>query len=184
MVIAVAGRRIDAPDARAPRFPSANVPAVRERLRHLFVETRATMIVSSAACGADLLALEIAETLQLRRRIVLPFEARLFREVSVADRAESWGPDFDRLVQSARTSGDLIVLDLPARSQARDYDAAYLAATDAILDEALRQADADAVRAAAAVVWNGQTRGPDDLTMRFRRRAVALGLPVFEIPTL
>jgi hypothetical protein len=59
MIIALAGRRIDPPRADTPRFPLANMPAVRGRIHTLLVEQKAQGLVCSAACGADLLALEM-----------------------------------------------------------------------------------------------------------------------------
>ena len=58
--IALAGRRVDAADASEPRFPLASVPLVRDRLHAFFTERPAAALVSSAACGADLVALEVA----------------------------------------------------------------------------------------------------------------------------
>ena len=100
-VMALAGRRIDAPETDPPRFPLKNVPMVRERLAALLAAEHAEALVCSAACGADLIALEEAERLGLRRRIVLPFPAKRFRETSVTDRPGEWGPLFDRLIASA-----------------------------------------------------------------------------------
>ena len=123
--IALAGRRIDAPDAETPRFPLANVPLVRDRLRAFFVERGAGTLVCSAACGADLVALEAAESLGMRRRIVLPFDPARFRQTSVTDRPGDWGPTYDRLVETARREGDLVVLEgageggRPTRRQTR-----------------------------------------------------------------
>lgn len=109
--IALAGRRIDAPDAETPRFPLANVPLVRDRLRAFFVERGAGTLVCSAACGADLVALEAAKSLGMRCRIVLPFDPARFRQTSVTDRPGDWGPTYDRLVETARREGDLVVLE-------------------------------------------------------------------------
>ena len=60
MIVALAGRRIDAPGADAERFPLAAVELVRERLHNLLSEKGASTLVCSAACGADLLALAAA----------------------------------------------------------------------------------------------------------------------------
>src|SRR5689334_16384562 len=106
-IIALAGRRIDTPDTDPPRFPLGGVPLVRRRLAELFRVERATALVCSAACGADLVALEEAERLGIRRRIVLPFPPERFRETSVVDRPGDWGSAFDRLVAAARAAGDL-----------------------------------------------------------------------------
>jgi hypothetical protein len=60
VVIAVAGRRIDAAHAEVPHFSLHNVPIVERRLIELFEREAATALVSSAACGADLVALRVA----------------------------------------------------------------------------------------------------------------------------
>src|ERR1700688_1274520 len=112
-VIALAGRRIDAPDTDPPRFPLENVPIVRERIAALLSAEHAEALVCSAACGADLIALTEAERLGLRRRIVLPFPAKRFRETSVTDRPGEWGPLYDRLIKEAQSAGDLVVLPDP-----------------------------------------------------------------------
>ena len=49
-----------------------------------------SVLVCSAACGADLIALQAAGRVSLRRRIVLPFEPSRFRDSSVVDRPGDW----------------------------------------------------------------------------------------------
>lgn len=185
-VIALAGRRIDAADAVERRFPLTHAPAVQQRLRDLFVAQQAGALVCSAACGADLLALETAGSLGLRCRVVLPFERRRFCDTSVTDRPGDWGPLFDRMIDAAAARSDLLVLEA-----AGDGDAAYAAATDAILAEALRLAGANggagsapAEEILAVVVWDGKSRGENDLTVRFAAGARARGITVEEIRTL
>lgn len=184
-VLALAGRRVDAPGATTPRFPLERVPVVRERIRQLLEERQPSRLVCSAACGADLLALQEADALGIRHHIVLPFDASRFRDTSVADRPGDWVGTYDRLIAEARSAGGLTVLeDMDAGS-----GAAYAAANRAILEEALRTARADAKggqpRAVLAViVWDGQSRGEADLTEGFAREAGAMGMDVIEIRTL
>src|SRR5664279_2133900 len=90
-VAAVAGRRVDAPDAREVRFPANAELMVRNDIQRLLVEYGIGTLVSSAACGADIVALEVAVELGLRLVIVLPFERHRFRATSVTDRGEAWG---------------------------------------------------------------------------------------------
>jgi hypothetical protein len=59
-IVAAAGRRIDASDASPPRFPLANRDVVPERIRTTLIEHGATGIVAAGACGADLLAQDVA----------------------------------------------------------------------------------------------------------------------------
>jgi hypothetical protein len=163
-VIALAGRRIDAPDTNPPRFPLENVPMVRQRLADMLAAERADALVCSAACGTDLIALEEAERLGIRRRIVLPFSPDRFRNTSVTDRPGHWGPIFDRIIAAAEFAGDLVILgDLEG-----DNDSAYAAANETIIHEAqaLAQATSGGAphRGIAVVVWEGAAREGTDAT--------------------
>ena len=102
MVIALVGRRIDPPDLAFPVFPYTAVQRVRKRIHDLLKDSDAKALVCSAACGANLIALEAAGELGIRRRIVLPFEPARFRETSVIDRPGDWGPAFDRIIPRKR----------------------------------------------------------------------------------
>ena len=173
-VIALVGRRIDAPDTDPPRFPLQNVPIVRRRLAALFSE-RAEALVCSAACGADLVALEEAERFGLRRRIVLPFPPTRFRETSVTDRPGDWGPVFDRLVAAAEAAGDLVIL----QSTGDDNDAAYAAAVQAIIREAEALArptsEATSLRLIGVIVWEGSAMEGIDASGGLQKLATQAG---------
>jgi len=67
-------------------------------------------LVCSAACGADLLALGAAEELGIRRCIVLLFPREQFRAISVVDRGDDWGVQFDVILDIIETQGEVIVL--------------------------------------------------------------------------
>lgn len=179
MIVALAGRRIDAPDAANPVFPVASVDRVRESIRKLFEDERATALVSSAACGADLLALEAAGGLGMRRRIVLPFEPDRFRESSVIDRPGDWGSLFDEVIAEVKDKGDLVDLKLDSEA-----DESYVQANHAILQEALNLAGSSSDGVSAVLVWNGASRGESDITSAFGDAARALGWRVLEVSTL
>ncbi len=179
MVIALAGRRVDAPGADTTRFPAAHVAAVRARIRELLLEQQAQAIVCSAACGADLLALEAAQGLGIRRRIVLPYTRARFRETSVVDRPGDWGERFDAMVDAAEVSGDLVVL-----GYAEGDETAYLATNTAIFEQAAVLAEQLHQTMGAAVVWDGAARGEDDVTAAFLREAQHRGCPVWQVATL
>src|SRR5918998_703810 len=110
MGVGLAGRRVDEPGAERSRFPLTNVEAVAQRLRTVLADLEPEVLVSSAACGADLLALDAARTLGIRRRIVLPFDASRFRASSVIDRPGDWGSLFDLLYEEALSSNDVVIL--------------------------------------------------------------------------
>jgi hypothetical protein len=173
-VVALAGRRIDAPETDRPRFPLKNVPIVRRRLAALLSAENAEALVCSAACGADLIALEEAERLGLRRRIVLPFPPKRFRETSVTDRPGDWGSAFDRLVATAEAAGDLVILHSMG-----DDDAAYASANEAIIREAKGIArstsDTTPLRLVAVIVWEGSARSGTDASGGLRNLATQAG---------
>lgn len=176
-VVAAAGRRIDAPDAPT-RFPLERSPKVKEKLKQALVQHLASALVCSAACGSDLLALEAAGELGLRRRIVLPFDAERFRETSVTDRPGEWGDRYDRAIAEVSEAGDLVVL----RAVPEDVSP-WSAATDAIIEEAVSLAQPPA-RTLAVQVWEGRSRGEGDETERFGELARRHGIPLIEILTI
>jgi hypothetical protein len=185
-VIAVAGRRIDPRAADVPRFPLERVGDVKLRLRAYFETMRPSAIVCSAACGADLLALDIAGSMWLHRRVVLPYHRGRFRHTSVTDRPGSWGQLFDRILD-ALPKEDLVVL----RGEP-EGTGAYEAVNRALLEQAAALAarvpvgagDAPQAGVVVLLVWDGESRGDDDLTDRFRRAAEERGLPIGTISTL
>ena len=183
-VVALAGRRIDAADAKSPRFPRANAAIVQERIRRELERLAAGALVCSAACGADLVALAAAAALGLKRRVVLPFAEARFRETSVVDRGAEWGPRFDQVVAELRGLDDLVTLHAGSvdRDDA-DEEAGYAAANTRILDEAQSVAARTGAGVVAVLVWEGESRGTDDLTEAFGREARVRRLPVVEVLT-
>lgn len=179
-IIALAGRRIDALDA-PERFPLRNAHEVAERIRAFLAQHRALALVSSAACGADLLAQRLATDLGFDRRIVLPFPPDRFRDSSVTDRPGNWGPLYDEILRITPPAAIRVLYpnDEP--------DDAYAAVNAAILEDAealARRAPAGAAHPIlAVVVWEGAPRGADDLTADFAAKARARGIPVSEILT-
>lgn len=181
MIVALAGRRISAPDAKVSRFPLTRVELVRGRLHNLFSENAVTALVCSGACGADLLALSVAGEFGIRRRVVLPFAREIFRGTSVVNRPGNWGSMFDAICNEVAEEGDLIVLGCSV-----DDKAAYSVASSAILDEAVQLQTGKGKYEhpiLAVIVWEGAPRGDNDLTAAFAEEAAARGFAVEEILT-
>ena len=168
-VVALAGRRIDAEGTKPPRFPLAHVPLVRERLAELLKTENASAVVCSAACGADIIALEVAGELGLRKRVVLPFATERFRETSVVDRPGHWGDVYDRVIAEVQAKGDLVVLPLFTT----DDSDAYQAANQAIIREAENLSGPG--ERMAVIVWEGRPRSDSDATEAFRTLAENAG---------
>jgi hypothetical protein len=151
---------------------------VPERIRAMLQTHHAAGLVSSAACGADLLALSEARKLGLRRRVVLPFDRKKFRSTSVTDRQGDWGPVYDMLLNEVEKSGYLLVIHANSKSNA------YAEANHVILDEALSLAQQLQDRVTAVLVWDGKSRGEGDLTEEFGFYARNKSIPVVDAMTL
>jgi hypothetical protein len=186
-VVALGGRRIDPERTLTPRFPFDQVDRVGMEIADQLRRSHAVALVCSAACGADLIALETAQEMGLRTRIILPFSAARFRETSVVDRPrpEFWGTMFDRVASVARAHGDLVELDIA------EGDDAYSAASAVVIDEARKLAgikgpgqSSGALLLIALVVWEGASRGSDDNTKKFVELAQDSGFRIEQILTL
>jgi hypothetical protein len=184
-VVAVAGRRIDPEPAEAQRFPFEQVPRVECELHRLFEDVGASILVTSAACGADLLALKVAGAMSMPARIVLPFSAARFKETSVLDRPrpDYWGELFETALAAARAKGEVIELAGNPKN-----DGAYSAANEAIIKDALSLASSAACgpdkRPVAVIIWEGKARSGTDATDEFRRSAEAAGFDIRTIATI
>jgi len=181
VIIALAGRRIDAPDATTQRFPAENAALVEDRLEELFRVRHAAALIGSAACGVDLIGQRVAAALGLARTIVLPYPPDVFKARSVIDRPGDWGDEFERLLDGARRHGTVIELDAPSERSASQR--AYRLTNDAVLDAAIRAAPSPS-EVLAVIAWDGNSRGPDDLTAAFAESARVRHLAVEEVSTL
>lgn len=193
-IVAFAGRRIDATDAETPRFPLTQVDVVQKKIEELFRRDNVKTLICSAACGADLIALRVAQKLGINYRIVLPFSPERFRITSVMDRPWTpewnWGVLFDQVIAIAQGKGELVIVETGENRQT-----AYQTVNHAILNEAVQQgriqADASTMESPqeihevqAVIAWDGHARGPRDLTLHFAEEARSQGLVVKEILTL
>jgi len=177
MIVALAGRRVDEPGANEKRFSPENAEMVKQRIREVLMAERATALVSAAACGSDILALEAAGELGIRRRVVLPYDKVTFKHSSVIDRAGDWGERYDRILAEVDEKGDLIVDDYDQDEES------YFAANHDILDQAEELAEETGQQVSAVVVWNGQARGEEDVTGHFLEEAKQRGFKVTEVST-
>lgn len=176
VVAALAGRRIDAQDAKVPRFPLRNVPAVKLAVSKLLEKERVTLLICSAACGADLLALDAATHAGIHCRVILPFESERFRQTSVVDRPGDWGKLFDRIITAVDREGCLVILNGDT-----NLDGSYQRANEVIIQEAVAASN---TRPLAILVWEGRRRDEGDVTAQFRSLAIAAGMSERTVPTL
>ncbi|WP_128954427.1 hypothetical protein [Bradyrhizobium guangzhouense] len=179
-VIAAAGRRIDAPDARNSSFAVARIASVRRLILDYLLRREIEIIISSGACGADLLLLDAAEELSIQYRILLPSTIASFRTSSVIDCAPSrvWADIYDRVTSAAVRRNNLI------ENIGDDRGPDYAAVNAAILEQALLFAGGRASSAIALMIWDGRPHpNRRDLTAEFKAEAEAKGFCLEEIST-
>jgi len=173
-IIVGAGRRVDAPDTNVRRFPPQNVPKVRNKIQQLLASQKPLAIVSAAACGADLLLLDVAGEIHVRCYVLLPSEPEEFRVSSVTDRPGNWGELYSKVLRTAKVE----VFKLPEGQEG------YLETNLKLLDRGEMLAKHEHTTVNALVVWNQESRGPDDVTAHFLEQAKLRKMPILEISTL
>ncbi len=170
MVAVLAGRRVDADDTSAERFPLKNVENVKQKLKQGFIANNIQYLVCSGACGADLIALEVAGQLSIQRKMVLPFDAETFRASSVTDRPGDWGQLFDTIHEELHKESNVMILNY-----GKDGDDAYEKANFDILNTAdliFENLDRkDNNKKVAFIVWEGKPKDSNDTTDHFRKEA-------------
>ena len=164
MIIALAGRRVDAINAKQSRFPAEpeNIERVRRRLHAMFTSHCSIALVSSAACGADLIALEEAGRLGLRRKVVLPFSRAKFRSTSVVDRPGNWWA-----VVRQRGWGSSRTWRFDFTLRTKPEGGIYVRTNHTIIEEAIALGNDLKCPVVAVRIWEGKTRGAGDLTEEF-----------------
>jgi hypothetical protein len=173
-VVIQAGRRVDAPDSQSPRFPAANVSRVRARIEEYLKREQPSDVVSSAACGTDLLLLDLAGQMGIPQTVVLGTDPQTFRKSSVIDRPGDWGNLYDHVLKTAKVE----------TLKVAEGQEGYLQTNIVLLDRGQSLAAARGVPAQALVVWNKQSRGEDDVTEHFLKQAEKRGITVVQISTL
>lgn len=182
MIIALAGRRIDAPHTGQARFPLENVEKLKKRLKDFFLFHKVSVLVCSAACGSDLLALDIAGELNLYRKIILPFPPEIFKMKSVNDCRGNWEPLFDRICNKLNQSENLLVLPYE-----EDDQNAYKKTNLEILNAAeklVQSSRNETKKIIALAVWDGKSKEHDDTTAHFLEEARSRNMDIEEINTL
>lgn len=176
MIVALAGRRIDREESKSIRFPLSMKDVVRGRILDCLRKEGAVLLISSAACGADLLAQDAARELHIQQHVILPFGRGRFRSTSVTDCPGSWGRLFDKICDEVQSEGNLITLE-----NSEIEDVAYSAVTVEILNRAQKIGGKEII---AAVVWDGSSKGESDETASFMNEALDRKIKVVEIQTL
>jgi class 3 adenylate cyclase/tetratricopeptide (TPR) repeat protein len=99
-VVVCAGHMIDRPGRTPPRFPAHLEAAVRAALRARLETHGAGIGYSSAACGTDIIFLEVMHELGGETNVVLPYNREQFIEDSV-DVVPGWRERFEVVLERA-----------------------------------------------------------------------------------
>ena len=180
MIVALAGRRIDKPGDKTTRFPLNNIDLVKEKLRNLFTSLNPTALVCSGACGADLLALEVAGELKIARSMVIPFEPEQFKSKSVEDRPGNWGELFDSIYEQVNKEEKVQMMNY----HDADEDT-YRKTNIDILNraEVLAEKLHNEKNILVIIVWDGRPIYINDITAHFKKEAKLRGFKIEEINT-
>jgi predicted acylesterase/phospholipase RssA len=176
--LAVAGRRTDGPEETEARFPRAQADIVKAGVKRILTTHEIGVVVASAGCGADILALEAAIELKRDIRIVLPNDRAQFRVSSVVDDGGDWAARYDALFTYERHH--VIVIDPTANPD----DAVYARANRGIVDAAREFALKANVRPRALAIWEAQPAPTADATKEFIDQAQVAGLNLMYLSTL
>ena len=179
MIIIVAGRRTDAKDATDKRFPLENSKSVKEEIKKFLKTSDVHTLISSGACGADLIAMEAAGELNIERLMILPFDEKEFREISVTDRPGEWHLIYDPLIEKLRQTGGLIELDY-----SEDDPDAFEKTNTVIMDKAGELSVKNSEKVMALIIWDGVPKNENDTTLHFKTEAMKRGFLVNEIKTI
>ncbi len=179
MIAVLAGRRIDAAESEKKRFPLKMKELVFEKIRKSFRDQNVKILVCSAACGADLLALKAARELEIKRRVILPFGREKFRNTSVTDRPGDWSELYDEICDEAEREGNLIILE----GFENDEEKAYRAVTAELFKHA-EHLRSEKEQILAVAVWEGKAKNEKDETASFIEQAKAKNIKVEEISTV
>jgi hypothetical protein len=177
-IVALAGRRIDLPDASPERFPLRNIERVRHAVQLQLREHRASWLVSSAAAGADIVGIEAAIDIGLHCRIVLSPDVEEFMRSSVEDRGPYWEQKFRVVLATARPEDIVLVPQCSADSNT------FKAINQRILSETIALASFTASTPICIAAWDGLKRESEDFTADFVERAAALKIPILNISTV
>lgn len=177
MIIAFAGRRIDEKGSKNKRFPRSKISAVKQELYRYLKDKPISALISSAACGGDLLALETAQSLDIPTLVILPFEVSAFKVHSVLDCPGSWKDTFDGVIKNLNKE-QLIMLGIDLSDET---------AYEKVNEEIFRQAELAALKLKQSVevliAWDGKPKTSDDLTYQFLQIAQQKQLSIHIIKT-
>ncbi len=112
--------------------------------------------------------------MHIEQVVLLPSGPETFRKSSVTDRPGNWSELYDQVLKTAQVE----ILKLPEGQEG------YLETNLKLLDRGQQLAREKGVPAEALVIWDGISRGPDDVTAHFLHEAKSRKMTMLEISTV
>ena len=181
-VAVFSGHMLDRPGRSEPRFPPELEPAVAQLLREKLGELEVGEGYASAACGGDLLFLEVLQDLGATTHIVLPYERDAFVRESVDITADgTWKLRFDLAMRAA---GENVSVVSPHPVEAGGIS--YEFANWILHGLASMRAEQLATELVGIAVWNGrQGDGPGGTSAAVQRwRRLGMRVEVIRVDRL
>ena len=172
-VAAFSGHMFDVPGRKHPRFPSSSAPAARRELTRVCKEHHVKIGYSALACGGDILFAETLLKLGGEIHIVLPFEEKTFRRVSVdLVPGKDWGRRFKTILKKAASVTILNPSGDPTEPENYEY------CNRALLGMAKLKARSINLDLQPVVMWDGQPGDGPGGTEAFIKKCRQLADPV------
>jgi class 3 adenylate cyclase len=172
-VAAFSGHMFDMPGRKHSRFPSSSAPAARRELTCVLKECHVKIGYSALACGGDILFAETLLKLGGEIHIVLPFEEKTFRCVSVdLVPGKDWGRRFKAILKRAASVTILNPSGDPAEPENYEY------CNRALLGMAKLKARSIGLDLQPVVMWDGQPGDGPGGTEAFIKKCRQLADPV------
>ena len=149
-VVAFTGHLLDAPGRRSPRFPAEAAPSVRRSIESLLESMGAGIGYSSAACGADVLFLEVLQERGGESNVVLPFDRPDFFAASVAFAGEEWVRRAERVLAKS------VRVDQATRGKYNADDLLFFYANSLIIGKAILRSRFLETEPHLLAVWDGK----------------------------
>jgi len=172
-VAAFSGHMFDVPARKYPRFPASSAPAARREITRVLKEHHVKIGYAALACGGDMLFAETLLKLGGEIHIILPFEEKTFRRVSVdLVPGKDWGRRFKAVLKKAATITILNPSGDPAEPENYEY------CNRAILGMAKLKARSIGLDLQPVILWDGQPGDGPGGTEAFIKKCRQLADPV------
>ncbi|MBD0370938.1 MAG: DUF4071 domain-containing protein [Pyrinomonadaceae bacterium] len=149
-VVIFTGHMIDSPERDRPRFPPELESAVKDAIRERLLKLNAGFGYSSAACGSDILFLEVMNEIGGKTHVVLPYERDQFIEDSVRGAThKGWKERFEAVMSRASS------VTVASHYKLEGGDASYEYANQLIHGLAIIKAAQLETEILALAVWDG-----------------------------